>query len=107
MTELQVRRVGAFVGAFGLLVLYALRGGAYDVVVRGEHAVAVLWLLALGLAFGVFPVRCPSRRALLPLAAFALLALLTARALGSTPSKGLTEIELARTLHHAAVFALP
>lgn len=101
------RRAAAFIGALGLVLLYALRGGAYDIVVRDEHAVWILAVLVIGLAFGVLPRRATPLRALAPLAALALLAVLTVIGLGHTSSQDRTANELARVLHHAAVYALP
>lgn len=103
----RVQRALAFVGALALVLLYALRRGSYDVVPRHEHAVAVLWLLALGLLLGLLPRRRPPVLALLPLGAFAALVLLTAIALSSTSSDERTGLELARVVHHAALYALP
>lgn len=103
----RVQRALAFAAALSLVLVYALRRGSYDVVPRHQHAIAVLWLLALGLALGLLPVRRPPRLALLPLGAFAALALLTTIALTATSSDERTALELARVAHHAALYALP
>lgn len=107
MREVQGQRAFAFVATFVVVLLYALRNGSYDVVARHEQAIVALWILVLGLALGLLPRRRPSLVALLPFAGFALLALLTGIALTSTSSQEQTGIELARVLHHAALYALP
>jgi len=104
---LRGQRSLAFGSAFALVLLYALRRGSYDVVPRQEQAIVVLWILVLGLALGILPRRRPSWLALLPLAGFGLLALLTALALTATSSDERTVTELARVVDHAALYALP
>ena len=43
----------AFAGTFGLVLLYALRGGSYDIVVFEEYGLVIWWLLAIGVALPV------------------------------------------------------
>ncbi len=45
----------------GVVLLYALRGGSYDLVVRQENGLVVWWILAVGVAIGLFPRAGPSR----------------------------------------------
>src|SRR4051794_19718530 len=40
---------------FGLIVYLALRGGGYDVLIRGEVGAAAWWLVLLGALAGVVP----------------------------------------------------
>ena len=50
--------VGAVAGVLAcalVLVLYALRGGSFDVVPRSELGIAAWWTIALGWAVGVLP----------------------------------------------------
>ena len=95
-----------FVVTAAVVVVYAVRGGTYDVVPRGESAMVLWWALALGFAAGRLPragVAWPSRVAL---AGFALLAGWTVLAFGWTDSDARTSVELARVAHHAGVFVL-
>ena len=86
--ESGVRRPAdpAAIVAFGLpagaVLLYALRGGSYDLVIRQELGVAVWWILLLGLVTGVLPraQAAPAWRLVPPLGVVALVAV---TALGS------------------------
>lgn len=89
-----------------VLVLYALDGGAYDLVARGEAAVVIWWLLAAGLALGVLPRRRLAAPAWVVIGGFALLIVWTVVGFGSTESDERTSVELARTLHHLGLFVL-
>jgi hypothetical protein len=55
----------AFAGTFGLVLLYALRGGSYDIVVFEEYGLVIWWLLAIGVAVGILPRVRPARLVLL------------------------------------------
>ena len=61
-------------------MFYALRGGSFDVVVRGEQGLALWWTLLLGLAFGLLPRSGRGVRLWLVLGACAALALWMGRA---------------------------
>ena len=45
---LRAQRTLAFGGALAIVLVYALRGGSYDVVVFQEHGLVVWWVLAIG-----------------------------------------------------------
>jgi tetratricopeptide (TPR) repeat protein len=99
-------RVAAFAGAAGLLVLYALRGGSYDVVARQEAGIAIWWVLALGLGLGLLPrARLPGV-ALAPFVALTLLAGWIALGFAWTGSDERTLLELARVVAYAGLFLL-
>jgi O-Antigen ligase len=96
--------------AFGLpaaaVVIYALRGGSYDIVVRQELGVAVWWVLLIGLVSGVLPRATPPRVAVLPAVGLVALAAVTALGLTFSESDERTVDELARVLHYGGVVAL-
>ena len=97
----------AFVVAAGIVLLYAFRGGSYDVVVRQEVGLGIWWVLALGFALGVLP-RSPSPLfRLLPLAAIAALGLWIAIGLAWTESAERTMAELGRVVAYAGLILLP
>ena len=70
-----------FAASTAVLVLYALRGGSFDVVPRSELGIAAWWAVALGWAFGVLPRARLERVAALPVAGLVLLAGWTALSL--------------------------
>jgi hypothetical protein len=105
--SLQVRRLTAFAVAACTLTYLALRGGAYDPVVRQEAGLALWAAISLGLAFGVVPRAQVGARQLLPLAGFAGLALLTVLSLTWTSSSERTFAELSRVVLYAGVLAVP
>ncbi len=90
----------------GLVVLYCLRNGTYDLVARGEMSLLIWIALGLGWATGVFPRERPSRFLWPVVAGFLGLAIWTTIALGWTESDERTVIELGRVIHHAGVFLL-
>lgn len=90
----------------GAVLLYALRGGTYDLVLRGEAAVVVWWTVALGFATGLLPRARPARILALPAAGLGGLVVWTALSHGWTESDERTSAELARTVHHAGVLVL-
>ncbi len=96
----------AFGGGAALVLVYALRGGAYDIVVRQEHGLIVWWVLAVGIALGLLPRARPPRAVLLLLAALAAYAAWTALSLTWTESSERTSAELARVLDYLGVVAL-
>src|SRR5436190_16406160 len=96
-----------FVAAAGILVLYALRGGSYDLVARQEIGLGIWWVLALGFALGVLP-RSPSPLfRLLPVAAIAALGIWTVIGLDWTESAERTMAELGRVVAYAGLILLP
>lgn len=89
-----------------ILVFYAVRGGSYDIIVRGEAGVAIWWVLMLGAAFGLLPRRVPRREALVVLVALGVLVLWTTLAFGWTESDERTSLELARLLQYGGLLIL-
>lgn len=96
----------AFAVAAGVTVVYALRGGTYDIVVRQESGVVAWWVLALGTATGVLPRARPPAPAFVVLGILGALTCLTAVSLKWTESDERTVYELARVVHHTGYFAL-
>jgi O-antigen ligase len=99
-------QVLAFSAAVGLLVLYAMRKGTYDLVDRGQLGVLAWWLVALGVGAGWLPRGRLPRAVALPFAGFAALVGWTALALSWTDSQERTAIELGRVVHHAGIYVL-
>jgi hypothetical protein len=98
--------IAPFAGAATLVLVYALPGGAYDLVVRQELGALVWSILGIGVLCGVLPRSRPSRPAALALAALAAYAALTAASLAWTQSAERTTAELARDLGYAGLVAL-
>lgn len=96
----------AFSVAASVVLLYALRGGAYDIVVRQEYALAVWSVIALGFALGLLPRTRPPRLALLALGGIALLAAWTALSLLWTDSAERTFAEVCRVTGYAGILVL-
>jgi len=99
-------RVIAFALPAAAVVVYALRGGAYDIVVRQEFGMAVWWVLLLGLVTGVLPRAKPPPGAAVPAIGLAALAAVTALGLMYSDSDERTVDELARVLHYGGIVAL-
>lgn len=104
--SVDLRTLPVVLVSAGFIALYGFDGGAYDLVVRQELAIAVLWILAIGMAFAVLPRDSFGLRQWLPSLALLLLAGWTAASLAWTGSDERTVTELARVLHHAAVLGL-
>jgi O-antigen ligase len=99
-------RILAFVAGVAVVLIYALRGGTYDVVARHEAGIAIWWVLAIGFAAGVLPRARLPRLGLVVAAGFAALAGWTLLALTWTESDEKTFIEAGRVLHHLGVVLL-
>jgi hypothetical protein len=95
----------ALLPAAGLLLL-ALRGGAYDVLARGEAFVLVWWLLGLGVAFGLLPRAQPPKGVLVAVGALLTLAAWMAVGLVWTESAEKTVMEVSRVLGLAGMLLL-
>lgn len=97
----------AFVFGLALVLLYALRGGgSYDLVTRQEYGLVIWWLLAVGLALGLFPRARSSRSTFLLLGALLAYGSWTALSLVWTDSSERTFAELARVLDYLGLVAL-
>ncbi len=92
--------------AFALPAWLALDGGGYGVFERQQAGLAIWWLCALALAFGVLPRARPGREA--RFAAIALAALIAVAAIGllATESSGRTSVEIARAVAYAGVLTV-
>jgi hypothetical protein len=93
-------RAVVFLLTVGLVVVYAIRGGTYDLVPRQELGLALWWVLGLGIALGILPRSRPSREFGVTLAGFVVLLVVALLAYRSTESDERTSVELARTVHH-------
>lgn len=102
----RVRAALAFGAAAGLLLLYALRGGSYDVVARQEVALGLWWVIGLGWALGVLPLGGTPRRSRRALAALGALAAWTAASLLWSDSLERTFEEIARVAGYGGLLAL-
>jgi hypothetical protein len=107
-----VKQALAFLGAAGVMLVYALHGGgSYDLVTFEEQGLVIWCVLAMGIGLGLLPRRRPSRAMVVLLAALAAYAAWTGLSLVWTQSAELTTEELARSLDYlgiaaAAVFVL-
>jgi hypothetical protein len=98
--------VSVFLAVAGVLGLYALRGGTFDVVPRAELGIAAWWAIGLGWATGLLPCARLGGWALAPLAGLVALAAWTALSLTWTESAERTGGEIARLAHHIGFLAL-
>jgi hypothetical protein len=105
----RARRVAsllAFTGAVALVLLYALRGGAYDTVVFEEYGIVVWWIIAIGVGLGVLPRSRPHLAVLLLIGAAIAYVGWTALSLLWTESAERTMTEVARSLDYLGLIAL-
>jgi hypothetical protein len=98
--------VFAFASTFVLLLAYALRGGAYDIVAFEEYGLLIWWLLAVGFAVGLLPRVRPGRPVLILCGAILAYAAWTAVSLTWTQSSELTMEEIARSLDYLGLVLL-
>ena len=95
---------------FGLtvaaLLAYALRGGTYDVVSRGEIGLLAWWALLIGVVAGVLPRSRPALPTRLAIAGLAGICVWMTLSFAWTESDERTSLELALAVHHLGVFAL-
>jgi O-Antigen ligase len=96
----------AFGFAFGLVVLYAMRGGSYDVIVRQEYGLVIWWLIAVGVGLGLLPRSRPHPVVLVLLATLLAYAGWTALSLLWTESSEQTTAEIARVLDYLGLVTL-
>lgn len=102
----RVEHTLVFVVAAAAVVAYALPGGAYDDVVRGQFAVGLWWLLGVAAVCGLVPrVRMGAAWWTVAGLGVAFL-LLTLIAFTSTASDERTTTELAREVHHLGILVV-
>lgn len=102
----RARAAVVFACAAGLVLLYALRGGTYDIVARQEVALGLWWLVGLGWALGVLPRASIPRRSGWALGALAALAAWTAASLLWSDSAERSFDEVARVAGYGGLLAL-
>jgi O-antigen ligase len=95
-----------FVAAVAIPLYLGLRGGGFDLVERQQATLAIWWLVAVGILFGLFPRARPGARARGVLVLFSLLTAWTAAGLIWTESTERTFIEATRTLDYMGLVAL-
>jgi hypothetical protein len=96
----------AFLLAAALLLVHALQGGSYDVVVRSQLAILLWWTITLGAVLGVLPRTRAPLALLVAGLALAGLAVWTAASFGWSDSDERTTVEVARVVHHLGVLVL-
>jgi hypothetical protein len=90
-----------------VVVLYALRGdGSFDLVTRQENGLVIWWILAVGIALGLVPVRRPGAAAALTAGLLTLLTVWAACSLAWTESAERTTAEVARDLDYLGLLVL-
>lgn len=97
---------GAWLLAFAPVLYLGLRGGGYDVVVRGELGIAVWWLLGVAALAGVLPVVRPGRATLAVVGALALFSVWTGLAIAWSGDVERSVLELARVLTYLGMLVL-
>lgn len=98
--------LGVVALGFGAVVLLALTGGGYDVIVRGQLAILIWWVLLLGVLSGLLPLRTPGRLAVVAILVFALYVAWTGLSLTWTESSERTLTDLSRVAAYLGVFTL-
>ena len=98
--------VGVVALGFGAVVLLALTGGGYDVIVRGQLGILVWWALMLGALVGLLPLRTPGWLAVAAISALGLYVVWTGVSLAWTESSERTLTDLSRVATYLGVFAL-
>ena len=103
---MRAARSLAFAAALGLVLAYALRGGAYDLVAFEEYGLIIWVVLAVGLALGLLPRTRPPIPILVLLVGLLAYAVWVALGLIWSESAERTTTELARTLDYLGLVAL-
>ena len=98
--------LGVVLLGFGAVVLLALTGGGYDVIVRGQLAILIWWVLLLGVLAGLLPLRTPGWLAVAAFLTLALYVVWTGLSLTWTESSERTLADLSRVAAYLGVFAL-
>jgi hypothetical protein len=91
---------------FALVVYLALKGGAYDDVIRGQTGIAISWVLLLGALVGILPVARIGRSGWVALGLLGAFAAWTALGITWSDSAGRSVAELGRVALFVAVFGL-
>ena len=95
-----------FLLAASMVLVYALRGGSYDLVVYETDGLVIWWVLSIAVALGLLPRFRPAPATLMFLGALAAYAGWIALSLLWTDSSERTSLELARTLDYLGLVAL-
>lgn len=104
--RLRARRAAAFAVSFLVVAWYALPGGSYDTLDRGEHGIALWFAVGAGAAVGLLPRTRLPRGAGIALGVLAVLIAWTALGLRWSESDERTWAEVARLVSYAAVLVL-
>ncbi len=92
--------------AFGLLLAYALPGGAFDIVLRQEYGIGVWWVIGVGFALGLLPRARPSPLVFVLVGLLLAYAAWTAVSLAWSSSAERTVAEVARVLDYLGLVVL-
>lgn len=95
-----------FVVTYVIVLVYAVRGGSFDLVARDEVAIAIWWSVGLGWVCGLLPRARPPRGAVFVLATLAAMAAWTAAGLAWTESAERTTADLSRVIGYIGLVAL-
>ncbi len=99
-------RAAAFLLTAAVMLVYALHGGSYDLVVYETNGLVIWWVLSVAVALGLLPRFRPAPATLMFLGALAAYAGWIAVSLLWTDSSERTTLELARTLDYLGLVAL-
>lgn len=102
----RLAETAAFGACAGIVIAYALPGGAYDVVVRQEYGFVVWTVLAAGFATGLLPRTRPARQTLAVLAALCAYTAWTGASFAWTQSAERTTTELVRAVDYLGLSVL-
>ncbi len=95
-----------FLAGIALVALYAVRAGAYDLVVFESYGLVVWWIVAIGVAVGLLPRSRPAPIVLAFAGALLAYCAWTALSLLWTQSAERTTVEIARSLDYLGIVAL-
>jgi hypothetical protein len=91
---------------FLLIAYLGFRGGGYDEIVRGEVGIAAWWVVVVGAAAGILPLRQINWAGWATLGVFSLFAAWTALGIGWSESAEQSVAELGRVASLLAIFSL-
>ncbi len=98
--------VAAFLSTAALVVLYALRGGAYDLVAFTEYGIVIWSIIGIGFAIGWLPRSRPSRAMVVFASLLLVYAIWTAASLTWSSSSERTMLEVARVVDDLGLVVL-